>query len=68
MSRPIRGRALIINIENFSGKQGKSLQRKGSTEDVYNMRQMLDAFKFDVDVKQDITAQVGTLLNFSRTE
>lgn len=68
MSRPIRGRALIINIENFSGKKGKSLQRKGSTEDVYNMRQMLDAFKFDVDVKQDITAQVGTLLNFNRTE
>ena len=63
MTYPIRGRALIINMENFSGWNGKSLHRKGSDKDVNAMKQMLEAFKFEVEISQDLTAEVRIIMS-----
>jgi len=52
-----RGRALIINNENFLERP--DLQRKGSNADVDNMLDMMKAFKFEVLIRQDLKAEVA---------
>jgi len=52
-----RGRALIINNENFL--EGPDLQRRGSSADVDNMLDMMKAFKFEVLIRQDLKAEVA---------
>jgi len=51
-----RGRALIINNENFSERP--DLQRKGSSADVKNMANVMKAFKFEVLIRQNLKAEV----------
>ena len=48
MSSGKRGRALIINIENFLGANAMQLRRKGSSMDVKNLKYMLQSLGFEL--------------------
>jgi len=55
-----RGTALIINnekITNFSDRQGSQV-------DVQNLSDMLRSFQFNIETKQDLTAEVAVMSNF----
>jgi len=56
MSETVRGRALIINNNTFSGVS--QLRRMGSLRDVSNIRRVLALLDFEVDVRHDRTAKV----------
>ena len=58
MFRRVRGRAVIINNENFV----QSTHRAGCQEDVKDLQTLFDAIHFDVVLHQDQTAQVVCLL------
>jgi len=60
MSDTVRGRALIINNNVFPGYP--HLKRTGSAVDVANTLAVLSELDFEVDVKQDRTAEVNWLL------
>jgi len=60
MSETVRGRALIINNNLFPGYP--QLERTGSVVDVANTLAVLRELDFEVDVKQDRTAEVNWLL------
>lgn len=60
MSEGIRGRALIINIENFNGENPLQLRRKGSGIDVENLEYMLRSLGFEIaQVVEDANAKVS---------
>jgi len=54
MSDPVRGRAMIINIENFykDGRHLPKLTREGSYLDYQNIRRLFQDMAFDI-VKKD---------------
>lgn len=58
MSSPIRGRALVINNENFQGTCGK---REGSGVDVTNLEGLLTSLSFELTVATDLTAEVDII-------
>lgn len=69
MSKGRRGKALIINIERFNGLNALDLTREGSCIDVMNLKFMLKQFNFDIEVKENLKAQVirqtiNTLFNY----
>ena len=60
MSEGVRGRALIININNFNHPDQ---ERKGSEEDYKNLVRLFKDLKFDIVKTRndltDLTASVG---------
>ena len=60
MTDGVRGRALIININNFSHPE---LERKGSEEDYKNLHRLFKDLRFDIVKTRkdltDLTASVG---------
>ena len=59
MSSGKRGRALIINIENFLGANALQLRRKGSSMDVKNLKYMFQSLDFELaEVQENLTAKV----------
>jgi len=59
MSETVRGRALIINY-NFP--DSSQLTRTGSEVDVKNIEAVLKGLNFEVDVKDDKTAEVDPII------
>ena len=60
MSEGVRGRALIININNFNHPD---LERKGSEEDYKNLQRLFKDLRFHIVKTRndltDLTASVG---------
>jgi len=55
-----RGTALIINNEKITNFP----DRQGSQVDVENLSDMLRSFQFNIETKQDLTAEVAVMTNF----
>ena len=63
MSRGVRGRASIINIENLNGRNALQLRRKGSCIDVKNLKYMLHSLGFEIaKVVENANAKVSIFL------
>ena len=64
ISKPVRGRAVIINIEWY---QDKDMMRPGSTIDMENLRSLFTALHFGTDVWENCDLEVGDNATFLLT-